>query len=71
MHVCHSGLCVCVFCCSCAAGVRVELHGSSVSGFALTSSNVNINLDIPGADSKLVMNAFVNLAHAGAMLQYS
>ena len=34
--------------------VTVELFGSSVSGFALVSSNVNLNLNIPGAQEKQV-----------------
>jgi len=35
--------------------VTVELFGSSVSGFALVSSNVNLNLNIPGAQEKQVL----------------
>ena len=34
--------------------VTVELFGSSVSGFALVSSNVNLNLNIPGAQERQV-----------------
>ena len=34
--------------------VTVELFGSSVSGFALVSSNLNLNLNIPGAQERQV-----------------
>jgi len=39
--------------------VTVELFGSSVSGFALVSSNVNLNLNIPGAQEKQVGEAHI------------
>lgn len=36
--------------------VTVGIHGSSVSGFALLGSNVNINLSIPESEGKKVRN---------------
>ena len=39
--------------------MTVELFGSSVSGFALVSSNVNLNLNIPGAQEKQVGEAHI------------
>ena len=36
------------------ADVTVQLYGSSASGFALTGSDVNLTLNIPGVQEKKV-----------------
>ena len=39
---------------SCILDVTIELFGSSASGFALSTSNVNLDLNIPGAQENQV-----------------
>lgn len=51
------------------AEVRVELFGSSASGFALVTSNVNLNLNIPEAQEKMVSMAAATCISIHGMLQ--
>ena len=45
---------MCFVCVVCHVDVGVGLHGSSVSEFALVTSDVNLNVVIPGCDVQKV-----------------
>ena len=56
---------------SCVPDVTIELFGSSASGFAVITSNVNLNINIPGAQEKQVSLASLNVSMDEAMAVFA